>query len=284
MKEKQIEAIDVDKAWDTLYNRLQADGLLQQDNNLQRKAVKHPRRLIMQWAAAVVALFAVGLTTMYLLSREGNVPLLSFKNVDASTTLVKTLEDGSTIFLKGNTTLLVPEKFEVNQRVVSFTGDALFSVAKDAQRPFIVEAEGAVVEVLGTTFRISSSTSGKFELSVEEGTVRVSKKNGNEQAIVKAGEMLVIQDGKLLKTQHRDSLTFSHQMERLCFEDEKLEDIIRVANSISTQQVVLADEQLGSKTLTVTFDGSTANAVADLVCLALNLKQTTRQGVIYISQ
>jgi ferric-dicitrate binding protein FerR (iron transport regulator) len=52
------------------------------------------------------------------------------------------LEDGTIIWLKGNSSLTYPEHFVSATREVNLIGEALFEVAKDASHPFIVHSNG----------------------------------------------------------------------------------------------------------------------------------------------
>ena len=76
--------------------------------------------------------------------------LLTRRNSETATTLVTTLEDGSVVYLAGNTSLKFPEHFSSDRREVSLQGNALFEVAGNRKRPFVIETEDTRIEVLGT--------------------------------------------------------------------------------------------------------------------------------------
>ena len=82
-----------------------------------------------------------------------------------------TLEDGSTVWLNGDSKLRVdftaPER-----RVVLERGEAFFKVAHDASRPFVVEAEPSRITVTGTEFDVRRAPQG-VDVAVTEGHVRV---------------------------------------------------------------------------------------------------------------
>jgi ferric-dicitrate binding protein FerR (iron transport regulator) len=85
-----------------------------------------------------------------------------------------TLPDGSHVWLNAASSVKFPAKFTGNMRRVELSGEAYFEVAKDKEKPFIVESNGQQVEVLGTHFNISAY---KDEASVKttllEGSVRI---------------------------------------------------------------------------------------------------------------
>lgn len=83
-----------------------------------------------------------------------------------------TLTDGTRIFLNTDTRLFVQE--DAAQRRVSLArGEALFDVAKDPHRPFVVTAGGKEVVALGTLFVVRRDTQ-KLTVTLVEGKVAVS--------------------------------------------------------------------------------------------------------------
>lgn len=67
-----------------------------------------------------------------------------------------TLEDGTEVWLNAQSQLRYPESFGDSERHVQLEGEAYFKVAKDRERPFIVESAGQLVRVMGTEFNINS--------------------------------------------------------------------------------------------------------------------------------
>jgi transmembrane sensor len=83
-----------------------------------------------------------------------------------------TLADGSELRLGPNTLL----KFDIGdaqRTVVLVRGEAYFKVAKDAARPFIVEAKTYAVRAVGTEFAVSHRKD-ELLVTVSEGLVRVA--------------------------------------------------------------------------------------------------------------
>lgn len=88
------------------------------------------------------------------------------------------LSDGTMVNLNSGTSLKYPVKFiEGENRQVFLNGEAYFSVAKDAEHPFIVNANNINVRVLGTQFNISSYPEDELINTVlVEGAVSVYEK------------------------------------------------------------------------------------------------------------
>ena len=65
-----------------------------------------------------------------------------------------TLSDGTTVWLNSESELRYPTVFSGNVRRVELRGEAYFKVAHNEQQPFVVDADGCRVEVLGTEFNL----------------------------------------------------------------------------------------------------------------------------------
>jgi transmembrane sensor len=84
-----------------------------------------------------------------------------------------TLVDGSTVHLNSDTVVEVdytPTERQVRLR----RGEAHFHVAKDASRPFVVQAKTISVSAVGTAFNVRLATTD-IEVLVTHGTVRVAQ-------------------------------------------------------------------------------------------------------------
>lgn len=104
-----------------------------------------------------------------------------------------TLADGSHIEVSGGTSLIV--KMARGRRVVRMEqGEAFFTVAPDANRPFIVESGDGRVQVLGTAFDLSRTRDG-LELAVHHGRVEFGPDEPFASAVaVSAGERAALRN------------------------------------------------------------------------------------------
>jgi len=82
-----------------------------------------------------------------------------------------TLADGSTVDLNARSKLRI-EFSSAERRVELLDGQALFQVAKDKQRPFVVHSGDAIVRAVGTQFDVYRKDSGTT-ITVLEGRVAV---------------------------------------------------------------------------------------------------------------
>lgn len=91
---------------------------------------------------------------------------------------VTPLADGSVMTL--NTASRVVVNFSDTQRTIRLLeGEALFDVARDVDRPFLVDAGEARVRAVGTSFTVRRLGDAPVEVLVREGIVEVSRHAGS---------------------------------------------------------------------------------------------------------
>lgn len=176
---------NTDAQWLELQNKINSTA---QSSPLK---VSHRSRNIRWAAAACVALVAFGAGYFFL--GKGNsanyeVAIFHYQGKPGTTTEVK-LPDGSSVSLRGNSTLDVAADFGKNNRAVSLVGEGKFEIAKDAERPFIVQAAGTKTTVLGTGFDIHALSKGKVKIQVLHGKVSfASASDASKEKVLEIGE------------------------------------------------------------------------------------------------
>lgn len=273
---------DTNKAWDTLYARLQEDDLI--DTTSQEPAVRRFSSVLKWSAVAATVLCLVTVTVHYILPNRDKAPLLTLQNDATDNTLVKTLDDGSTVYLAESTSLSYPAQFAKDSREVSMQGNALFDIAKNPAKPFRIETEKIIVEVLGTAFNVKSDNKGHFKLAVLRGKVKVTQKKNQETAYVEAGEQVTVVDEHWHKIRYLNNAMFNNFARNMRFKDEPLERIVQVINQNSSRKVVLNGKDIKSRKLNVRFYNNDVNAMTQVISLALHLKREVTQDSIFISQ
>jgi hypothetical protein len=69
-----------------------------------------------------------------------------------------TLSDGTKVWLNSESSIKYPTAFTGNERRVEITGEAYFSVTHNDKQPFKVNANGTIIEDLGTEFNVNAYT------------------------------------------------------------------------------------------------------------------------------
>lgn len=85
------------------------------------------------------------------------------------------LPDGTKVWLNAASSLVYPDAFGKDVREVTLQGEAYFEVAKERDRPFIVNTARQRVAVLGTSFNINAYGNENFtKTTLLSGSVRVN--------------------------------------------------------------------------------------------------------------
>ncbi len=128
--------------------------------------------------AATFLIFLLGAWLFTYLNKEGNGLLpdtaaLVERENRAGQRSIHMLPDGTQVWLNAESSLVYPEKFTGTLRMVQLKGEAFFKVAKDQQKPFIVEAAGTKTLALGTAFNIHAYPENDIKIALLEGKVQV---------------------------------------------------------------------------------------------------------------
>ena len=302
--DKEKEQTAVNQAWNRLYQRLEKDGLLPEEALHERfipqssslspdsrerpisrttSIFPNPYRLF-KWLSVAAVIAGCVFAGWYGLSKTG-LPDRAMRvryNEAQAPTLATLLEDGSVVYLSEQTTLKYPDRFEDNKREVTLQGEAFFEVKKQAERPFIIHTDVAIVEVTGTSFLVKSDRRESFTLTVHEGEVQVRQKSGSQTLTVEAGETVYFDSGQLqLK---KSAIDYDAYFECIHFKDEYLADVVTIINMHVDTFLLKVDPAIQQR---ITFTFKTDNNLLETVeaiCLALNLHHSQQGGVITITK
>ena len=273
--------IKTDRAWNKLYNRLETDGLLPAEGH--SSAIRPVVWISTISIAAIIFLCIYLPITLRTDSQSSTGELLVKANKEESI-LVTTLEDGSVVYLSGQTSLQYPKHFSGKRREVSLKGNALFDVAGNRARPFFIETGKVQIEVIGTAFHVKNSGNSPFELSVQRGEVKVTQKPNGQEIHVKAGETATLLQNKWHLTATKDSKQFARYMQKMCFKDERLDNILHAINLRQSEIHLESSPELDEHLLTVSFSDDSPEKMAELISMALNLKCTRKHNVITLTK
>ena len=195
------------------------------------------------------------------------------------------LEEGSRIAL--NTATVVRVKITDSLRSVTVVhGEALFEVAKDRSRPFVVSVADAQVVATGTAFLVRSTPVGQaargaFDVALIEGQVIVQRAEGRAQS--QLGSTVVMRPGERLRVGLRDSgpvavsqgprvdrppldPLLAWQRGQVVFDNALLSDAVAEMNRYSNVQITLSDaEALGSLRVSGVFRAGDSEAFAHAI-------------------
>ena len=178
------------------------------------------------------------------------------------------LEDGSVVYL--NTDSRVEVQYTRDQRNVQLVrGEALFSVAKNRSRPFIVKSGDAGIRAAGTQFNVRLRDHAT-DVSVIEGGVQITPtkeppviRNTDPYALtetakpptnIQAGEEVRVSGGQITKLPQRDvDISISWRRRQLVFSDSPLSDVAAEFNRYNRHQIRVEGNAAQRVPMTATF-------------------------------
>ncbi len=98
-----------------------------------------------------------------------------------------TLSDGTVVYLNSGSELRYPVAFGAERRDVFLSGGGYFEVAKDAERPFFVNADKLKIRVYGTSFNVNTYNIANVETVLVEGKIGIQ--GNNAEYTVKPGQL-----------------------------------------------------------------------------------------------
>lgn len=126
----------------------------------------------LRYAASVAVVAVIGALTLWLLQPAQQEPFMAQTGAHEQQNVV--LSDGTEINLSESSTLACAEDFGEKTREVLFEGEASFSVAKNAEQPFIIHVGDYSVTVLGTKFILRAyPTDSIYTLQLTSGKVKL---------------------------------------------------------------------------------------------------------------
>ncbi len=154
-----------------------------------------------------------------------------------------TLEDGTRIDLNGASKVSV--RFEKGERrVVMDDAEAVFDVAKDASRPFLITAGDRTVRVVGTEFDVRHR-SGQVAVTVRRGVVEVAPtaRRLTPEARLTPGQRLEHVQGAAGSrvVSARPDEVFSWRSGRLIYRDRPLSEVVADLNANFAHPIRIAD-------------------------------------------
>jgi transmembrane sensor len=166
------------------------------------------------------------------------------------------LSDGSTVQLGGDSAIEVD--FAPGHREVTvLAGEAFFDVVHAEDKPFIVEAGGAKVEVLGTAFdvRLTPETT---DVALARGSVKASFGMGERQtrATLAPGQMLAIdRDTGAMKLSTVATEDIGAWRDgRLYVSDETIGSVVRQLRRYHSAWIAIPDPALARQRVTGVYD------------------------------
>lgn len=197
------------------------------------------------------------------------------------------LADGSLIVL--NTNSKVSVRFtDARREIHLLQGEALFDVAKNKKRPFIVSAGDMQVRAVGTAFTVSMLPQRPIRVVVKEGVVELNRNGpvkGPPVRVKAYTQALAPSDAPIVAAgvaQSKLDRTLAWQFGRLDFDNETLQDAAAEFARYSDVRIVV-DPAVANRTVTGLFVSNDPIGFAKGAARALNLNIQVSEREVRLS-
>lgn len=273
--------VDTDKGWNALSARIYSDKTT--ETQISRKRI-NPFPAWLQWAAMIVLIAGLGWVAYLRWVQHSQDAWMVLQNTDTENVFVKTLEDGSVVYLARESKVSFPESFDLSSRKVQMEGEVFFDVVTDTLKPFTIKTGNATIEVVGTSFNVKNTHEGTLELFVETGAVKVwLNEIDTESVMVRQGQLLRLENGvaEVLFPANYNTLW---RKNLLRFKDESLKNILKVLTKTYNYTFETKDETLNNRVLTLTIDDTSVETVSELIAISLSIDyEITDKSVVVFS-
>lgn len=273
--------IDVDKAWNKLFNRLNDNGLMEKPAPGKRIFYNS---YFLRVAAGLLVLISLSAAAYLIFNRNIVDSRIVVSTEMNQKNLQVTLPDGSIVYLNRNTSIAYNKNPGKDERKVTLTGEAFFDITPDPENPFVVDAGKANITVMGTSFNVISSNSGEaVEVFVQTGKVILSDNSGNESIELDPGFIGTMKNNVSLKVLNDDPNYLAWNTGKLFYDGQTLETVFNDLKKVYNMDIIADDPEILLKTWTSPIDNQPQETIIRLICTSFNLNFTKVDNTYHLS-
>ncbi|WP_309628296.1 FecR domain-containing protein [Brevundimonas sp.] len=180
------------------------------------------------------------------------------------------LADGSSVRLDTGSRLRV--RFDGDRRLIDLEqGQALFTVAHDTSRPFVVVAGEARVTAVGTVFDVRREA-GEVRVTLVSGAVDVAGEAGRGERRMRAGQQARVRDAEVRTTAVDVAAETSWAEGRVVFRDTPLKAAVAEVNRYLTDKIELDAPALEDEAVNGVFETGDREAFVSAAAAGLGLR------------
>ncbi|WNH11496.1 FecR family protein [Thalassobellus suaedae] len=199
------------------------------------------------------------------------------------------LSDGTMVHLNSGSSLKYPIKFiEGMDRCVFLSGEAYFSVTKDAKHPFIVNAKDLNVKVYGTKFNVSAYSEDTLtDVVLVEGSVGMYANNetSNKGTILIPGTKGSFNRvNQNISSENVDTLIYTSWMDGgLFFRKMTFKNIAKKLERHYNKKIIISNKQLENEIFNANFKDEPIENVLGYLKESFSINYTIENDTIYIN-
>ena len=237
-------------------------------------------RKLLTWGASIAAFLIFGIFAFQIFEVDTSIEIVTTNNV-----LNLVLPDSSEVTVNAHSKFVYPKEFNGGIRAVSLSGEAYFKVKKDKKKPFIITANKACIEVLGTEFNVCAKD--KYTtVSVANGRVMLySKSNKLKQVVLNGGDKgrFSIKDETVSKEPISETNFNSWATGVFKFDQTKLSEAVVLLEHYYLVKILIQDDAVANSKISATFNRDSLTSILQVMEATFNVKAVKKDSVILIT-
>jgi transmembrane sensor len=184
------------------------------------------------------------------------------------------LDDGTTVWLKPNSWLEYTSAYGEKDRHVELKGHGFFEVAPDPAMPFVISADEATIQVVGTSFMVYADPATEMTaVEVMSGIVEFGGIKSAERVRLTRGHRaeFVNTTGALASKAIAVDNILAWKDKRLVFRKNPMEEVINVVELYFNVDIVVENPGLLSCRFTSTFEDPSITEVLEALSVSMNV-------------
>jgi len=269
------------KAWDQLHQKLESEGLLEDQDERPDRARFTP---LLKIAASIALVLAIGIPALYfgVIRDNPDGPIRHHLAEEGVTTV--DLPDGSRVYLNKGAEVSYSLAFK-NQRAVELKGEAFFEVMSDPQNPFTVRSAGMTVTVLGTSFNVKQlDKPSDIEVYVKTGKVRVALEKSDQYIQLQPEEFGFVENSKLTSSAQKDPNYISWKTKDFKFVNSALIDVLQELEESYHVDIHTEDLDLSEMRITTSYSGQSIDAILETIGTAFEMSVSHKENSYFLNK
>jgi len=268
-----VNKVDIDKAWGKVHQQMKKKTV-QPEPIAKTVTFQIPVWLRVAAVLVIVSGISFGLYRYYTSALLYPTEIVAAASKDS--VITKSLVDSSTVALNKNSKITYAKNYGKKERRLKLEGEAFFDVKHIDDKPFIVEAEGTLIEDIGTSFNIKAvDTDTIVEVFVKSGEVIFFTKD-NKGISLTAGEMGIYNKNNRTFTRiaSPDVNATAYVNKVFLFQNVRLADVVQQLNMVYGTNIRFGNEQLKDCTISVKFENEDIALILSIISETLELTVT----------
>ncbi len=243
-------------------------------------ALSRRRLLLVGSIAASLAVVAVGIDRFWDRIHE------DVYATELGETKVIGLSDGSQITLNTSSKAIV--RYTADRRGITLVqGEALFDVAKNKKRAFVVALRGIEVRAVGTSFSVLSLPDRPLEVQVREGVVRIDRPHMRSIVLPANGRAVITADGSVAVETLTPTMIAQYlawQSGHIFLQNRTLASAAQEFARYSRTRIILDDPTVANSTVTGLYQASDPVGFAKAAAVSLDLNVEMKDHEVRLSR